>query len=226
MLVDSEVLAKPAAPAKICLRRELTTRDLTLFGIVCLIGIRWYRSRRTQVPEASCYGCWRVLFGAPLAVAVAALMSKYPGHGGLYTWTRNDFGPAHGFMAFWVYWIGIAFLFPGAAVFYISSSAYTFGHAYAHLADSRIFIVCGSLAAVWIALGSNLIGLKTGKWTENCGAIAVAMLGLLLIVAAAVALEPTRFGHGDPFEAQNGLERSIILGDDGIWHHRGGSISE
>lgn len=168
-------------------RRELGIRDLTLFGIVCLIGIRW-------VPAAAHAGSGSVvlwllaglLFGAPLAVAVAALMSKYPGPGGLYTWTRNDFGPAHGFMAFWVYWVGIACLFPGAAVFYISSSAYTFGHAYAHLADSRAFIICGSLAAIWIALGSNLIGLKTGKWTENCGAMAVAMLGILLIAAAAV----------------------------------------
>lgn len=127
-----------------------------------------------------------VLFGAPLAVAVATLMSKYPGPGGLYTWTRNDFGPAHGFMSFWVYWVGIAFFVPGAAVFYVSSSAYTFGHAYAHLADSRTFIVCVSLAAIWIALGSNLIGLRTGKWTENCGAIAVAILGALLIAATAV----------------------------------------
>ena len=77
-----------------------------------------------------------------------------------------------------MYWVGIAFLFPGAALFYISSSAYTFGHGYAHLADSRAFIICGSLAAIWIALGSNLVGLKAGKWTENCGAIAVAMLGV------------------------------------------------
>lgn len=187
MLVDSEVLLKSGAPAESTLRRELGIRDLTLFGIVCLIGIRW-------VPLAAHAGSGSVvlwllaglLFGAPLAVAVAALMSKYPGPGGLYTWTRNDFGPAHGFMAFWVYWVGIAFWFPGAAVFYIGSSAYTFGHSYAHLTDSRAFIVCGSLAAIWIALGSNLIGLKTGKWTENCGAIAVALLGVLLIAAAAV----------------------------------------
>ena len=173
--------------AKSGLRRELSVRDLTLFGIVCLIGPRW-------IPAAAHAGSGSVtlwllsglLFGAPLAVAVAALMSKYPGPGGLYTWTRNDFGPAHGFMSFWVYWVGTAFLFPGAAVFYISSIAYTFGQGYAHLADSRTFIICGSLAAIWIALGSNLIGLKTGKWTENCGAIAIAMLGALLIVAAAV----------------------------------------
>jgi amino acid transporter len=85
-----------------------------------------------------------------------------------------------------VYWVGIAFWFPGAAVFYLSSSAYTFGQAYAHLADSRIFIVCGSLAAIWIALGSNLVGLKTGKWTENFGAIAVAIIGGLLIAGAVI----------------------------------------
>ena len=173
--------------AKSGLRRELSIRDLTLFGIVCLIGPRW-------IPAAAHAGSGSVtlwllaglLFGAPLAIAVAALMSKYPGPGGLYTWTRNDFGPAHGFMSFWVYWVGIACLFPGAAVFYISSSAYTFGHAYAHLADSRTFIIFGSLAAIWIALSSNLVGLKTGKWTENCGAIAIAVLGALLITAAAV----------------------------------------
>lgn len=80
----------------------------------------------------------------------------------------------------------MAFWFPSAAVFYMSSSAYTFGHAYAHLADSRAFLICGSLAAIWIALGSNLIGMKTGKWTENCGAIGVAILAALLIVAAIV----------------------------------------
>jgi amino acid transporter len=168
-------------------RRELGVRDLTLFGIVCLIGLRWIPAAAHAGPGSIVL--WLLaglLFGAPLAVTVAALMSKYRGPGGLYTWTRNDFGPAHGFMAFWVYWVGIAFWFPGAAVFYVGSSAYTFGHSYAHLTDSRAFIVCGSLAAIWIALGSNLIGLKTGKWTENCGAIAVAMLGVLLIVAAAV----------------------------------------
>src|SRR6185437_8675306 len=179
--------SEASAVAESGLRRELSVRDLTLFGIVCLIGVRW-------IPAAAHAGSGSIvlwllaglLFGAPLAVAVAALMLKYPAPGGLYAWTRNDFGPAHGFMSFWVYWVGIAFLFPGAAVFYISSSAYTFGHAYAPLADSRAFIISGSLAAIWIALGSNLVGLKTGKWTENCGAIAVAMLGMLLIVAAAV----------------------------------------
>jgi len=169
------------------LRRELTVRDLTLFTIACMVGPRW-------IPIAAHAGpgsilLWllaSLLFGAPLAVAVPTLMAKHPQTGGLYAWTRNDFGPAHGFIAFWVYWVGMAVWFPGAAVFYISSSSYTFGPSYAHLADSRALILLGSLAAVWIALGSNLIGVKTGKWTENIGAIAIIVLGAILILAAVV----------------------------------------
>jgi len=176
-----------ATETKCGLRRELGVRDLTLFGIVCILGPRWIPAAARMGPgSVTLWLLAAILFGVPLAAAVAALMAKYPGAGGLYTWTRNDFGPAHGFISFWVYWVGIAFWFPGAAVFYLSSSVYTFGAAYAHLEDSRVFIIGGSLAAIWIALGSNLVGLKTGKWTENCGAIAVAMLGAVLIAAAMV----------------------------------------
>lgn len=171
--------------------------DLTLFGIVCFIGPRWIPAASRAGPgSVTLWLIAAVLMGAPLAAAVSALMSKYPGPGGLYTWTRNDFGPVHGFIAFWVYWIGIAFWFPSAAIFYLSSSAYTFGPEHFHLADDRTFILCGSLAAIWIALSSNVIGLKTGKWTENLGAIAVALIAAMLVVAA--ALEWTKHGSATP----------------------------
>jgi amino acid transporter len=171
---------------KPALRRELSLRDLTLFGIVCLIGPRW-------LPVAAHAGSGSIvlwllaslLFGIPLAIAVETLMSTVRGSGGLYAWTQNTFGPAHGFLAFWIYWVGMAVWFPGMAVFYVSSSIFSLGQTYEHLADSRMFILCASLAAVWIALLANLIGLKTGKWLENAGAIAVALLGAILIIAAA-----------------------------------------
>ena len=181
----------PRAPktpqAQDSLPRELNIRDLTLFGIVCIVGPRWIPAAAHAGPgSVTLWLLASLLFGFPLAIAVAALMAKYPEPGGLYAWARNDFGPAHGFLAFWIYWVGMAIWFPGAAVFYLGSSAFTFGPAYAHLADSRTFVLLGSLAAIWIALGSNLIGLKTGKWTENIGAIAIAILGAILIAAAIV----------------------------------------
>ena len=65
-----------------------------------------------------------LLFVIPLAIAIAALMVKHPGTGGIYLWTREDYGPWHGFLAFWVYWMGIALLFPTVAMFYSSTAAY------------------------------------------------------------------------------------------------------
>ena len=63
----------------------------------------------------------------PLAFAVASLTARYPKAGGLYLWTRNDFGPGHGFVCFWVYWMGLAVWFPSAAMFYMSAALHAMG---------------------------------------------------------------------------------------------------
>jgi amino acid transporter len=125
-----------------------------------------------------------VLFVVPLAVAVAALVAKYPGAGGLYLWTRQEFGAWPGFLCFWVYWMGIASLFPTAALLYIKVGFSMFGPLFARLGDNRFYLLAATVALIWIALGSNLIGLKVGKWTENIGALATWALGVLLVAVA------------------------------------------
>src|SRR5260370_8452726 len=112
----------------------------------------------------------------PLPLVVASLSVKYPGTGGLYLWTRNDFGRWHGFLCFIVYWIGIAFWFPSAAMFYMSAGIYALGPSHAWLAESRVFLLGVSLVAIWIPLGTNLIGMKIGKRTENAAASATCVL--------------------------------------------------
>jgi amino acid transporter len=169
------------------LRRELGLRDISLFAITCIVGVRW-------VPMAAHAGpgtitLWlaaAVLFVAPLAIAVGALSAKYPGAGGLYYWTRGDFGPWHGFLCFWIYWLGLAFWFPTASMFYMSIAAYGLGPKYSHLADDRVFLVTASLAAIWIALGTNLVGMRIGKWTENLGAAATWLTAVVFAILAAV----------------------------------------
>ena len=179
---DAVAVQDQAAPA---LRRELGLRDLTLFAIACIVGTRWIASAAHAGPGS--VTLWLVttaLFVVPLAVAVAALTVKYPGVGGLYLWTRGDFGPWPGFLCFWVYWMGIAFWFPSAAMFYMKMAVYTFGQNYQHLAENRIFLVILALAAIWIALGANMIGLKVGKWIQNLGGAATWVLGGLLATLA------------------------------------------
>ena len=104
------------------LKRELGLRDLTLFAIACIVGCPL---------DSGCRAC-RSRFGHAVAAGGGLLRrarslspwqrcaSKYPGAGGLYLWTRGDFGPWHGFLCFWIYWMGIAFWFPSAAMFYMT----------------------------------------------------------------------------------------------------------
>ncbi len=169
------------------LRRELGLRDLSLFLIALMIGPRWISVAAHGGPGTILLWILAALFMAvPLAIAVAALSAKYPGAGGLYLWARQDFGPWHGFLNFWVYWLSVCFLFPGAALFVLGISVYSLGPAYAYLAENRYYMIGGSLLLLWIALGTNLIGVNIGKWTENIGGAMPWILGILLCTAAAV----------------------------------------
>jgi len=170
------------------LKRELGLRDLSLFAITCIVGSRWIAAAAHAGPGAvSLWVLGALLFLMPMAVAVAALTARYPGAGGLYLWTRRDYGPWHGFLAFWVYWMGIAFWFPSAALFYMSAGFYTLGPRYAQLGQNRYYLLAAALAAIWIALGTNLVGVHIGKWTENLGALATWALGAAFVALAAVA---------------------------------------
>jgi amino acid transporter len=167
------------------LKRELGLRDLTLFAITCVISARWIPIAAHAGPGAvTLWLLAAVLFMVPLTVAVAALVAKYPEAGGLYLWTRRDFGAWPGFLCFWVYWMGIAFLFPTAALLYIKVGFSMFGPPLARFGDNRFYLLAATVALIWIGLGSNLIGLKVGKWTENIGALAAWAVGLLLVAVA------------------------------------------
>ena len=179
------------------LKRELGQRDLILFAIACIVGPRWIAVAASAGPGSVIL--WigaAVLFAAPLGVAVAALIHKYPDAGGLYAWTRHDFGPWHGFLCFWLYWFSIALTLPNSAMFAMSMSAYALGPKYAYLADNQTFVVVATFASIWIALGTNIVGMKVGKWTENLGGITAWMLGFLLVGVGARVW--TRRGSATP----------------------------
>ena len=123
-----------------------------------------------------------VFFVVPLAIAVTSLAVRHPEAGGLYLWTRADYGQWHGFLAFWAYWIGIAFWFPSATMFYMSAALHGLG-----LPVTQMLVVGASLAAIWVALLLNLVGVGVGKWLENAGGAAAWMVsGLFVVLAAAV----------------------------------------
>src|SRR5204863_1224011 len=181
------------------LKRELGLRDLTLFIISCIVGTRWIPAAAHAGPgSVTLWLLAAVLFMVPLAFAIAALAARYPGAGGFYLWTRNDFGRWPGFLCFWSYWVAIAFWFPSAAMFYMSAGLFALGPKYQYLAESRAVLLAVSLAAIWIALGTNLAGMKVGKWTENVGAIATWSVGALMVAVAVVV--GMRHGSATPID--------------------------
>lgn len=182
-MADSPTSAE--ARAESGLRRELGVRDVSLFAISCICGVRWIPGAARAGPGSLLL--WvlaAVCFAFPLAITIATLSVKYPRAGGFYWWTRIGFGPWHGFLCFWTYWIGIAFWFPSAAMFYMSMFLSAFGLPY----QSRLWVVGSSIVALWIALAANLVGVGIGKWIENAGALACWALVLLLAGAAGIAL--------------------------------------
>jgi APA family basic amino acid/polyamine antiporter len=46
-------------------------------------------------------------------------------------------------------------------------------------------VVVATFVSIWIALGTNIVGMKIGKWTENLGGITAWILGFLLVGAGA-----------------------------------------
>ncbi len=155
-------------------------RDLTLFAIVCIVGTRWIAAAAHAGPGSiTLWLLAAVLFTVPLTVAVAALVAKYPGPGGLYLWTRGDFGPWHGFLCAWVYWMGIATWFPSAALFYMGVAVRLVG-----LPGGRVYLLAAAITAIWIAVGTNLVGMNVGKWTENIGGTATWMVSGVFVVLA------------------------------------------
>ncbi len=164
---------------------ELGVRDLTLFALTCVISARWIPLAAHAGPSSlTLWVLAAVFFVVPLTISVATLVAKDPTAGGLYRWTRNDFGAWHGFFSAWMYWIGIAFLFPAAAMLYARVGFSLLTPELAHLGDSGPHLLAATLTLIWLALVANLVGLKVGKWAENLGALSTLILGLLLVVVA------------------------------------------
>src|SRR2546426_10120453 len=89
----------PTAPHQ--LPRVMRLRDVVLFNITAIVGLRWLTTAASQFGLAS-LGLWllaMLVFFLPSAVAVRELADIDPGAGGVYRWGRRAFGPLHGFVA-------------------------------------------------------------------------------------------------------------------------------
>src|SRR5256714_1470220 len=143
----------------------------------------------------------------PSAVAVRELADIDPGAGGIYRWVRRAFGPLHGFVAGWGYWVNNLFYFPSLLVATAAIAAYAAGPRFVHLADDNAFIGVVSLAGLWLAVGMNVVGLRVGKQLQNLGGYGTWLPALLFVLLALWSLV-TR-GGATPFTPRALLPASL-----------------
>jgi len=174
------------------LRRELGLRDLVLFNIAAVIGIRWLAAAAHTGPVSiTLWLLAAAFFFIPSALAVAALSAKFPQEGGIYIWTQQGFGDWHGFLCGWCYWLSNLFYFPNLLLAGVDMAGYALG-----LSEVKIYVISTSLVILWIGLITNVFGLSIAKWTSNVGALATYAAGALIIAFGLTVW--ARFGSATP----------------------------
>ena len=170
------------------LHRVLSTRDLVLMNVVAIVGLRWL-STAAQVGPSSLV-LWILglaVFFLPVALTVLELSSRIPGEGGLYLWTQEAFGDAHGFIAGWSYWVSNIVFFPSVLLFGAGVLLYTGGARWLHLAESAAYNGICCLAVVWLATLLNISGLERARWLQNAGGIATWIVAALVLAGGAIS---------------------------------------
>jgi amino acid transporter len=180
--------APPACDSKSQLRKTMGFWDVLLFNIAAVLGPRWIAAAgHNGTSSISLWVLAALFFFVPGALVINELSSRFPEEGGLYAWARDAFGPFHGFVAGWTYWIYTVFYFPGLLLASASMSAYISSNHGAALAQNRSFLLWVSLALLVIAVVLNIIGLNIGKWLQNAGGVGT-YVPLLMLVVVAVAV--------------------------------------
>ncbi len=178
-----------SATPRPALVRTLGVRDLVLLNIVAVMSLRWMATSAAAGPSA--LALWvlaGLLFFVPLGLAVSEMSMRQPEVGGIYAWTRTHLGEGHGFVAGWCYWINNV-LYPANLL--ISTAAmftYAIGRGGTGMENDWTYVVTATLAMLWLATLINIVGLQTGKWLQNVGALSSYLPGVVLIALGIVAM--------------------------------------
>jgi len=198
----AKLMIKENEPATQQLQRTLNLRDLVLFNLVAVLGLRHLATAAKFGPSSLVL--WliaAVFFFVPQGLAVIELSSRFPKEGGIYFWTKQALGEGHGFLCGWCYWINNVLYYPNLLISTAVIATYVVGKGESGLNDNWTYVLTCTLAALWIAVVFNIVGLGTGKWLQNAGGIGTYIPGVVLIVFGLVAAftQPS----ANPITAQN-----------------------
>jgi amino acid transporter len=167
----------------------MSARDLTLFILVSVFGLRWVALAAGAGPSSLVvWVAAAALFFIPMTVCVLEMGRRYPEEGGFYSWVKRAFGEYPAFITGWTYWTANLPFFPGLLYFAAGNAllAIPGGSRYS---NSGVVIGTMALAGLVIATVPNILGIQKGKWVQNLGAlgywipaVALILLGTMMFV--------------------------------------------
>src|SRR5882724_11098924 len=177
-------MANQTEPSTPDLKRTLKLRDLVLFNVVAVLGLRHLATSAKAGPMSlDLWGLAVVFFFIPQGLAVVELSSRFPKEGGVYFWTKRAFGEGHGFLCGWCYWINNVLYYPNLLISTAVIATYAIGKQDAGLDKNWHYLITCTVIALWVVVLVNIVGMGTGKWLQNFGGIGSYVPGIILIVA-------------------------------------------
>ncbi|HKH94067.1 MAG TPA: APC family permease [Gemmatimonadaceae bacterium] len=185
------------------LDRALGLRDLVLFNLVAVLGLRWLATAAKAGPSAIALWLLAALFFfVPQGLVVIELSSRFPEEGGIYQWTKRALGETHGYVCGWCYWINNVLYYPNLLISAAVIATYAIGKGDSPLASDWTYVLPATLVCLWLAAGLNIVGVGTGKWLQNAGGIGTYVPGVIM-VALAVAFIATGRPSANPLTPTN-----------------------
>ncbi len=213
----TDATTRADAPESTTLNRALGLRDLVLFNLVAVVGLRWLATAAKSGPSA--LALWvlaAVFFFVPQGLVVTELSSRFPQEGGIYQWTKRALGEKHGYVCGWCYWINNVLYYPNLLISTAVIATYVVGKGDSALASNWTYVLTATLVCLWLAVLLNVVGVGTGKWLQNAGGVGTYIPGLILIVLGGIAVAMHRTA-ANPITARNVVPDLGNFGELNLW---------
>jgi len=199
----SELDTSYRADGAASLHRALGLRDLVLFNLVAVLGLRWLATAARAGPSAIALWLLAALFFfVPQGLVVTELSSRFPEEGGIYQWTKRALGERHGYVCGWCYWINNVLYYPSLLISTAVIATYAIGKGDSALASNWTYVLSVTLVCLWFAVLLNIVGVGTGKWLQNAGGIGSYIPGVILVILGAAFVASGR-PSANPISARN-----------------------
>src|SRR5919107_2216110 len=147
-----------------------------------VLTLRWTATAAAAGPSSlTMWVVAALLFFTPQGLAVSYLSARYPQEGGIYFWAKRSFGEGHGFLCGWTYWVNNILYYPNLLMSTAVIGTYVIGRGDTALMDDWTYIFVATLTALWLAVWVNVVGLQTGRWLQNMGALGTYIPGAVLV---------------------------------------------